>query len=139
MLRGDLSKAKQLFERSLRIFSDLGAHWDIGWALTYLGKVAVLSGEWEEAEATLKRAIKYSLEADAMPQAIDAALELAECFIYKGEFEKAKELVMPALRHPSCTDEGKQRAGELMSILDRECNVSKLGIASLETVLARSI
>jgi tetratricopeptide (TPR) repeat protein len=136
MLRGDLSKAKQLFERSLRIFTDLGARWDIGWALTHLGKVAVASEKWDEAEETLKRAIKFSLEADAMPQAIDAALELAACFLQKGEIDKAIELILSAIQHPSSTDAGKQRAGELMSMVKKKVSVNEVDATSLENILA---
>lgn len=129
MQRGDLAKAKQLFERSLRIFTDLGARWDIGWALTHLGKVAVASEKWGEAEDALKRAIKFSLEADAMPQAIDAALELAECFIHRDELEKAAELILFAMGHSASTDFAKQRAMKLRDIV-----AERMGGADLEKI-----
>jgi len=113
LLKGDLQNAKRLLEKSLALFTDLGARWDMGWALTHLGRVAIASEDLSEAERLLKRAIQFSLEAQAMPQAIDAALELAECFIHKNNFNEAAELVFFAIEHPACTGEGKSRADEL--------------------------
>ncbi|MBE0671563.1 MAG: helix-turn-helix domain-containing protein [Anaerolineales bacterium] len=139
LLRGDLPKAKQLLERSLRIFTDLGALWDIGWALTHLGKVAMASEEWDEANETLKRAIKFSLEAHAMPQAIDAALELADCFIQQGKVSVAMEIILPAIGHPSSTDAAKQRAYELRSAFTLD-EIKKMNtVETLETILARFV
>ena len=139
MLQGDLPKAKRLFERSLRIFTDLGASWDIGWALTHLGKVAINAEEWDDAEKTLRRAIKFSLDADAMPQVIDAALELAYCSIHKGMFSEAAEIVLSAIQHHACTDEGKQRADELRSIFEQNMDVTGVNDDTIETVIARLI
>lgn len=117
LLKGDLQNAKRLLEKSLALFTDLGARWDIGWALTHLGKVAVMSRDFDKAEGLLKRAIQFSLEAQAMPQAIDAALELAECFIHHEGFEKAAELILPAMVHSASTDSAKQRAMKLRDVV----------------------
>lgn len=118
LLRNDPNGAKSMLEKSLALFTDLGARWDIAWALTQLGKAAVASEEWDQANDLLKQAIRLSLEAKALPQAIDAALELSECFIHKDEFGKATELILTAMGHSASTDSAKQRAGQLMTIIE---------------------
>ena len=118
LLKDDLPGAKTMFENSLILFNDLGARWDIAWALTNLGKVAIAREDWFEAERSLKRAINLSLEAQAMPQAIDAALELADCFAHQGKVNQAMELILPALNHPAGTEQARQRAEKLKSVVD---------------------
>ena len=118
LLKDDLPNAKTMLETSLTLFNDLGARWDIAWSLTNLGKVAIASEDWSEAERLLKHAIKLSLKAQAMPQAIDATLELADCFAHQGKVNDAMELILPALIHPASTDVARQRAGELKSVVE---------------------
>ena len=141
LLKGDLQNAKRLLEKSLALFTDLGARWDIGWALTHLGRVAIASKDLDEAKSFLKRAIRFSLEAQAMPQAIDAALELAECYLQMGNVNEAAELVFSASDHPASTDEARLQARELKSVLEHRINPSERGVLAgfdeLETVLAR--
>jgi len=139
LLDKDHKKAKPLLERSLAIATDLGARWDIAWALTHLGKVAIASNDLPEAERLLKRSIKLSLEAHAMPHAIDAALELAECFIHKNEFNDAAALILSAVVHPACTDTGKQRADELRTAIKQHVDVNSVSNDTIETVIARLI
>lgn len=115
--KGDLLSAKERLEKSLAIFSALGLRWDIAGTLIQLGKVAIASEDWTEAERLLKKAINISLEAQVMPQAIDAALELADCFIHREEFEKAMGLILPAMSHSASTDEARQRAVKLRDVV----------------------
>ena len=139
LLNKDHKKAEPLLERSLAIATDLGARWDIAWALMHLGRVAIASDDLPEAERLLKRSIKLSLEAHAMPHAIDAALELAECFIHNNEFNDAASLVFSAILHPACTDAGKKRAGELRAVIEQNMDVIGVNDDTIETVIARLI
>jgi tetratricopeptide (TPR) repeat protein len=136
LLKGNLPDAKRLLEKSLALFTDLGARWDIAWALTHLGKVAIAANDWDEAERALKQALKISLEAQALPQAIEAALELANCFLQRGALEQAAELVLPALNHPASTDLARQRAAALKEILAQQ-EVKTIPARTLEESLAR--
>ncbi|GAB4496023.1 MAG: hypothetical protein Fur0016_32440 [Anaerolineales bacterium] len=126
LLKGDAPTARRLLAESLALFTELGARWDIAWALTHLGKAAIASAAWDEAESLLKRAVKLSLEAQALPQAMDAALELAQCFLQRGETERAAELVLPVLSHPAGTDMARQRAGKLNETIERMAGVNEL-------------
>lgn len=141
--KGDAQTARRLLADSLTLFTDLGARWDIAWALTQLGKAAIASAAWDEAEDLLKRAVKLSLEAQALPQAMDAALELAQCFLQRGEVERAAELVLPVLSHPAGTDMARQRAGELNETIERMAGVNEFKrmakSESIENVFERSV
>ncbi len=144
--KGDFVSARERLEKSLAIFNTLGLRWDIAATLTYLGKVAIASEDWLEAERVLKQAIKISLEAQVIPQAIDAALELAECFIHRDEFEKAAELILPAMGHSASTDSAKQRARQLMTMIEAQGDVlhlkeakRQLVMSSMETILVRFV
>ncbi len=135
--KGDLLSAKERLEKSLTIFNTLGLRWDIAATLIHLGKVAIASEDWTEAERLLKQAIKISLEVHVIPQAIDAALELADCFIHRDEIEKAAELIQPAMGHSASTDSAKQRAEELKSKIETRVDFGDIKAESMETVLAR--
>ena len=144
LLKGDLSNAKDFLKKSLLLFNELGARWDIAWALTQLGKTANASEDWSEAQHLLKRAIKLALEAQALPQAIDAALELADHHIHLGHINHALELILPALQHPASTEGAKQRGAQLKASLERQISSEQLEALerqakpeTLETVLAR--
>lgn len=137
LLRNDPGGAKSKLEKSLALFTDLGARWDIAWALTQLGKAAIASEEWGQANDLLKRAIKLSLEAQALPQAIDAALELTDCFVHQERYEEAMTLLLSAMEHPASTEEAKQRADELKSKLELKVDLRSIKAEPMETVLAR--
>lgn len=51
-----------------------------------------------------------------MPQAIDAALELADCFIHQGKVNEALELILSTLDHSAITDSARQRASEFAPV-----------------------
>lgn len=80
------------------VFNTPGLGWEIVGTLMQLGKVAIASEQWVEAEKLLKRAVKLSLEVQTMPQAINAVLKLAECFIHRGEYNKTVELMIESQR-----------------------------------------
>lgn len=130
LLQGNLQDARRLLEQSLTLFTELGARWDIGWSLTHLGKVAIASRDLDDAEDLLKRAIQFSLEAQAMPQAIDAALELADCYTQQGKIAEAAELILPAVGHFASTDSAKQRAMNLRDIVAK-----RMGGVDLEKIM----
>jgi hypothetical protein len=51
-----------------------------------------------------------------MPQAIDAGLELADCFIHQGNVNEALELILSTLDHSAITDSARQRASEFAPV-----------------------
>lgn len=135
--QNDLLNAGSLLKKSLALFNELGMRWDIAWVYLQLGKVTIASEDWQEAEEWLKRSIKLSLASQALPQAIDAALELADGFIHQGEFKRAMELILPAVHHSSSTGAGKQRAGDLRTKIEKKVKPSCIPVEPMETVLAR--
>jgi|WetSurMetagenome_2_1015567.scaffolds.fasta_scaffold264711_2 hypothetical protein len=76
-----------------------------------------------------------------MPQAIDAALESANCFALQGKINEAMELILSVMEHPSITSAAKQRAGELKSMLEKKVALRDIEkvvkVELMETVLAR--
>lgn len=85
--------------------------------LTHLGKLAIVSKDPDEAESLLRRAIQFSLETQAMPQAIHAALELVGCLLQKGSVTGAVELVFSAMEHPASTEAVKKQIEELREVI----------------------
>jgi predicted ATPase/DNA-binding XRE family transcriptional regulator len=146
LANGDTAGAKTMLAQSLSLFTDLGARRDIAWALTQLGKAFITSEDYSEAERLFKQAINLSLEVQILPQAIEAALELANCFATTGKVTEAMELILSTLQHPANTDDTKQRARELKSMIEPQINtdalekiVLRINTATLETVLMASL
>ena len=119
LLQGDLSTAKSLLENSLEIFNNLGARWDIAWALTQLGKVHNAAGNFIEGKIVLKKAIKLALDVNALPQALEAALEFANCLVSEDKTSSALEIIIHVLKHPASTRFTLQQAEELKKKYER--------------------
>ena len=114
--KGDLLAARERLEKSLAIFNALGLRWDIAGTLIYLGKVAITAEDWREAERYLKQAITISLEAQAVPQALEASVELAACWLHSAETRlRALCLLTAARAHPALTESARQRANSLLA------------------------
>ena len=135
--KGDLLSATEELKKSLAIFNDLGLLWDIAATLIHLGKVVIASEDYCEAERLLKQAIRISLEMQVMPQAIDAGLELADCFVHQCKNEEAMELLLSVMEHPAGTEGAKQRAEELRSRIEPKIDFRNLKAEPMETLLAR--
>jgi len=112
----DLSAAEKLLEVSLSMFTDLGARWDIAWAMTGLGRVRAAAGQMQEAELTLRRALRLAYAAQALPQALEASIELAACWLHSTATRpRAIDLLAAARACPTLTASARQRADALLA------------------------
>lgn len=112
----DLLAAEQLLEESLALFTELGARWDIAWAMTGQGKVCAAAGRMPEAEHILRQALHLAYTAQALPQALEASIELAACWLPAAATRPlAIDLLAAARACPSLTAPARQRADALLA------------------------
>lgn len=123
---GEFTQAKSHLLKSLEIFGEFAVGWDIARSLTYLGDAALISGEFTEARKFYLDALPLSIEAEAIPIALDALWGLAKLQAQTGEVEHALELSFYILDHPSSEDETRNRAGQLWEALQPTLNPAQI-------------
>jgi tetratricopeptide (TPR) repeat protein len=114
MARGDLGEARSLLNKSLETFRDYIVGWDIARSYTYLGEVALQSGERTEARTIYLQALSLANEARSIPLVLDALAGLADIDSCSGNFERVLEVSNLVLSNPASTQETKDRASRLI-------------------------
>lgn len=128
LAEGQFSEAQVNLLKSLEIFRDYTTGWDIARSLAYLGDAAMMAGNFPEANNYYQEALQLSVEAKALPIALDALLGLSDLHAKTGETEKAFLLCIYVLNHPSSEYETKSRAQQLREILEPKINAEKVKV-----------
>ncbi len=118
LAEGQFTEAQTHLLKSLEIFGEFAVGWDIARSLTYLGDVAMLADNFGAARKNYLDALRSSLEANAIPIALDALLGLGELQAQNGKLENALLLCYYILNHPSSEGGTKSRAKQLQAILE---------------------
>ena len=120
MKLGEYENAQDMLERSLSIKRDLGQQIGIANTLTNLGELACEMGELDEAEKYLRDAMRITMQAKALPLAVELLASFASLYVKKGKPVEAVELLALADAHPAGKHETKTRVTELLSTLKTE-------------------
>jgi len=111
-------EAQAHFRKSLEIFGEYVEGWDIALSLAYLGEAIRMAGDSQTARKFYLKALRISIDANAIPIAIDSLFGLAKLYAQTDKPERVLELSYYILDHQSSTQETKDRANEM--ILDAE-------------------
>jgi predicted ATPase/DNA-binding XRE family transcriptional regulator len=133
LAEGQLNEGQAHLLKSLEIFGDFAVGWDIARSLAYLGDAAMMAGNFPEARTFYQDALLSSVEAHAIPIALDALAGLAELQAQAGNLEKALLFSYYIRDHPSSEDETKSRAEQLRATLE-----PKLSAKQIKTVQANA-
>ena len=120
LAQGDYSKAQVLFYKSLEVFGDYYIGWDIARTMSYLGEVSLLLGDLSEAREIFLKSLHLSLQAKAVPIALDSMLGLAHILAKDGEISSALRISNCVLNHPSSAQDTKDSAEQLIIGLKAE-------------------
>jgi predicted ATPase/transcriptional regulator with XRE-family HTH domain len=113
LAEGQFSEAQVNLRKSLEIFSDYTTGWDIARSLAYLGDAVMMAGNFPEASRIYRDALQLSVEAQAIPIALDAFAGLGELQAQIGKPENALLFCYYILYHPASEDETESRAEQL--------------------------
>jgi predicted ATPase/DNA-binding CsgD family transcriptional regulator len=77
LLQGDVTSARQLFEKSLVYFQERANEKQAGWVLSFLGKVSAMQGDYQAAQAYYESSLLRNgeVERNLVPLDIPPALE----------------------------------------------------------------
>jgi predicted ATPase/transcriptional regulator with XRE-family HTH domain len=114
MAEGHILEARANLEKSLEIFGGDIVGWDIARTLSYLGEAAMLAGDLSEAKKIYLNALHLSIEAKAIPIALDSLLGLAQLFINTDQTDKGISLINYVLKNSFSPRETKDRASHLL-------------------------
>ncbi|GAA2211260.1 BTAD domain-containing putative transcriptional regulator [Nonomuraea monospora] len=94
-VRGDYARCGRLREEGLRLAEELG--FEVSFKLAALGRIALLSGDYELADDYHERARVVAVEQSSMPAEENALLGLAMSARRRGRFEEAESYLLPVL------------------------------------------
>jgi predicted ATPase/transcriptional regulator with XRE-family HTH domain len=126
MAAGQYSEAEAHFRKSLEIFGDYTIGWDIARSLTYLGDVTRLSGDHNDARKNYLDALCLSIEAKAIPIALDAIAGLSHLQAQAGNVEHALMLCYYILNHSSSEEETRIRMQQQRMDLELKLNSEQI-------------
>lgn len=131
--QGNYQEAQYLYSESLSIFRDIGNRWDIVQSLNHLGTISVALNAYSDARRYFLEALETAMQAQAIPDAINALVGLAGVLAYEGRSEQALELCFHTLQHAASTKHAYHAATQLRAELE-----AALDPATVATVTARA-
>jgi predicted ATPase/DNA-binding XRE family transcriptional regulator len=129
MAEGEFAEANFHLLKSLEIFGEFSVGWDIARSLTYLGDVSLLVGNGDEARAYYQDALRISIEANALPIAMDGLLGIATLEAQEGRAGKALVLCAYVLRHACSEEHTKSRSEKLCEKLEGRLSPAQIEVA----------
>jgi tetratricopeptide (TPR) repeat protein len=114
--QADYAAAERLYRECLARFKEVGSQAGVATALTRLGYTALAAHQPAGARAHFHEALRTAWNAQAMPQILDALAGIAAARADTDPYQ-AYELTQLVRRHPATTQEGRNRAIDLLARL----------------------
>jgi predicted ATPase/transcriptional regulator with XRE-family HTH domain len=134
MAEGQYTEAQAHLFKSLEIFGEDVIGWHIARSLTYLGDAAMMAGNFPEARTFYRDALQSSIEAHAIPIALDALAGLGELQSQAGNVEEALLFCYFILDHSSGESETKSRAEQLAATQEPQLSSKQVRVAHTEAI-----
>ena len=131
LAEGQFTEAQANLLKSLEIFGEFSVGWDIARSLTYLGDAAMMAGNLGEAKKYYREALRLSVEANAIPIALDGLLGLAALQAQAGSVEHPLVQCYYVLSHASSEEATKSRAEQLCRSLEPRLSLEQVKTAKL--------
>jgi predicted ATPase/transcriptional regulator with XRE-family HTH domain len=130
---GQFVEAEANIRKSLEVFSDYTIGWDIACSVTYLADIIRMSGNLYKARKNYLDALHLSIDAKAIPIALDALAGMSHLYAQTGSLKHALVLCYFILDHSSSEDETKNRIEELRAGLERKFSAEQILSVRAET------
>jgi tetratricopeptide (TPR) repeat protein len=124
--QGEHAQALEEFQKSLDIFSELGASWEAARMLAEMGRSEFALGNDFEAERDWFESLRISLQAQAPLVGLEALVGLASLQAKRGNVERALEILSMVLEHPAGVQETKSRAAQLRAELSSQMSPQEI-------------
>ena len=126
---GQYEAAKIHLLKSLEIFHEYISGWNIARSLTYLGDASRMAGDDAEARKYYLDGLRFSVEAKAIPIALDALSGLAFLQAQASKTEHAFLLCCYIIKHSSSEEETRRRAEQLRTDLESMLRPEQVEVA----------
>jgi predicted ATPase/DNA-binding XRE family transcriptional regulator len=126
---GRYQEAQTYLLESLEIFGENIVGWHIARSLTYLGDATRLVGDYSQAGKNYQDALRLSIDAQAIPIALDALWGLSNLQSQTGKLENALVLCYAILYHPASEAETKQHAEQLRTEIELKLDPEQVAAA----------
>jgi tetratricopeptide (TPR) repeat protein len=115
---GEYADAVQFHQKSLGLRQEIGDRHALATCLNNLGFALYATGEYQEADRYFHEALGMALDAQGLPEALEALVGIATLLAKRGEKERAVELAALALHHPANYVQNQDRAEHLLSEME---------------------
>lgn len=114
LLEGDSQQAKELYEKSINIYQDLGDRGGLATALVGLGRTMIALEDYDAARTHLYRALKMMADTDLIPLILSVLVGIAELLLHTQQVARAHELLGLIFAHPLCNQETRDDVEALL-------------------------
>jgi predicted ATPase len=124
--KGEHQQAVELFRKSLDTLTELGARQDVARVLAEMSRSVFALGDDAEAERDWRESLRVAVETKGMFIALEALVGFASLQAKQGDAERALELLLIVLNHPSSIQDTKNRAAQLRIALEAQLTPSQV-------------
>lgn len=110
---GRRAEAERYYDQTIRLYREIADAWSLGRLLNARGRSALERGEITSAHTNFEEALQSALESNALPNALDAAIGLAEVMAAQGQELTALTIAYAIQQHPASTRVAVSHAEEL--------------------------
>jgi len=114
---GRRTEAQLYYDQTIALYREIADAWSLGRLLNARGRSALEQGRIADAQADFQEALQSALESSALPNALDAAIGLAEVMVAQGRNLAALTLAYAVHQHSASTRVAVVRAEELVARL----------------------
>ena len=113
LAQGNPTEARNLLQKAVPTFADLGMLGDVAYFMTYLGEAALMQGAADEAESHWLDAICIVRETQALPTLLAILVRLARLRADRDNIVDAYTWATLVSYHPAAWEDSKRRAEKL--------------------------
>jgi predicted ATPase len=117
-LLGDHVEAIRLLKESLILLRELGEYWSTLHALNSLGAATLAMGAYAESRAAYCEALALGWKRQALPEVLETMAGMARWLAQHGMPEQALVSAFFVLNHPAATEQTRETARQLRSVLE---------------------
>jgi tetratricopeptide (TPR) repeat protein len=127
-VQGEHHSALEAFRKSLDMLNELGARQDVARILAEMSRSVFALGNDAEAGRNWRESLRIAIETKGTFIALESLVGIASLQAKQGDMERALQLLLIVLNHPSSIQDTKNRAAHLRMEVETQLTPSQIEI-----------